>query len=498
MPDLRAPRVVAVRGEDLGAACRSLDVLLLFVPAAAARDTLGTLPHGALLRERLSRAERSAGAHFCAPLPTARGTLAVIGLVPQSAATFELLSLAGAMMQAAATVEPATLGVATRGLGEGAARALDAGLSAALASAFRPPAFRSKRRRVATLSTVVALDPAGVDLPRLRATAAGNNLARWLTLLPPDRLTPGAYRRIATALARRAGLAVRFYGERELERLGAGAFLAVTRGAASRDGGILRISYRPSRARGLAPAALVGKGICFDTGGTNLKSHGSMLDMHTDMAGSAVVLATVLALAQLRFRRPLEAWLALAENRIGPRAYVPQEVVTALDGTTVQVVHTDAEGRMVLADTLALASRTRPAAVVDCATLTGACVSALTERYSGAFTNRPAWRTAIERAGAASGERVWCLPMDEDFDHELESKIADVIQCPSDSKGDHIYAARFLSRFVGKGIPWLHLDLSSATRRGGLAHVPTEVTGFGVRFLTTLLSDDNLPPLEPA
>lgn len=149
---------------------------------------------------------------------------------------------------------------------------------------------------------------------------------------------------------------------------------------------------------------------------------------------------------------------------------------------------------MVLADTLALASRGKPAAIIDFATLTGACVSALTDRYSGAFTNRPDWQQAVSRAGSASGERVWCMPMDEDFDHELESKVADVVQCPVDGKGDHIYAARFLGRFVAKGIPWLHVDLAAATRTGGLAHVPGDITGFGVRFAIALLLDQKLPP----
>ena len=148
---------------------------------------------------------------------------------------------------------------------------------------------------------------------------------------------------------------------------------------------------------------------------------------------------------------------------------------------------------MLLADTLALAARARPALLVDFATLTGACVNALTDRYSGAFTNRPQLEAPLQAAGRASGERVWCMPMDEDFDTEIDSKVADVIQCPVDGKGDHIYAARFLGRFVGKGIPWLHVDLSAATREGGLAHVPTDITGFGVRFLAALLLDQRLP-----
>ena len=141
---------------------------------------------------------------------------------------------------------------------------------------------------------------------------------------------------------------------------------------------------------------------------------------------------------------------------------------------------------MVLADTLALAARTRPQLMIDFATLTGACVHALTERYSGVFTNRTALAEALLQAGRDSGERVWGFPLDEDFDHELESSVADVMQCAVEGKGDHILAARFLQRFVAER-PWVHLDLSSASRRGGLAHVSSEITGFGVRWALELL-----------
>jgi leucyl aminopeptidase len=172
---------------------------------------------------------------------------------------------------------------------------------------------------------------------------------------------------------------------------------------------------------------------------------------------------------------------------LGPNAYKPQDVVRAANGTTIQVIHTDAEGRMVLADALCLAAAKKPRAIIDYATLTGACINALTERYSGAFTNRPESRTQIESAGASSGERVWCFPMDSDFDTDLESSVADVLQCSADSKGDHILAARFLSRFVPNQIAWLHLDLAAGTRHGGLAHIATEITGFGVRYTLDLL-----------
>jgi leucyl aminopeptidase len=211
--------------------------------------------------------------------------------------------------------------------------------------------------------------------------------------------------------------------------------------------------------------------------------------MHGDMQGSAVAVGTMLAAARSGVRLDIDCWLALTENEIGPRAYRPQEVVRAMNGVTIQVVHSDAEGRMVLADTLALASRQKPRLLLDFATLTGACVNALTDRYSGAFTNRPALEPALQRVGRESGERVWCFPMDEDFDVELESTVADVMQCTQDSKGDHILAARFLGRFVGAGIPWVHVDLAAAEHKGGLAHVPTEFTGFGVRFAQHLLGD---------
>jgi leucyl aminopeptidase len=309
--------------------------------------------------------------------------------------------------------------------------------------------------------------------------------------LPPNTLDARGYRRILEVLARRLHLGFKFYGEKELKRRGAGAFLAVASGNAARDAGIVRLTYRPRGTRSRSTTApelsLVGKGICFDTGGTNLKPHKSMLDMHTDMQGSAVAVGSLYALHALGSRVAVDCWLAITENTIGPLAYKPQDVVRAHNGTTIQVIHTDAEGRMVLADTLSLAAERKPRAIIDYATLTGACIYALTERYSGAFTNRPGSRDLIEAAGAGSGERVWCFPMDADYDTDLESAVADVLQCATDGKGDHILAARFLNRFVPKEIAWLHLDLSAGSRHGGLGHIATEITGFGVRYTLELL-----------
>ena len=198
-------------------------------------------------------------------------------------------------------------------------------------------------------------------------------------------------------------------------------------------------------------------------------------------------MATLLALVELKAPIAVDAWLAITENHVGPNAYRPQEVVTASNGVTIQVIHTDAEGRMVLADTLALASQRQPRFMIDFATLTGAAVYSLTERMSGVLTNRPVLATKLVEAGRTSGERVWNFPSDPDYDSDLESKIADVLQCSVDGKGDHILATRFLSRFVPEEVAWAHVDLSSATRSGGLGHVNTDITGFGVRYALELI-----------
>jgi leucyl aminopeptidase len=207
------------------------------------------------------------------------------------------------------------------------------------------------------------------------------------------------------------------------------------------------------------------------------------------MQGSAVALGTLLALAALDAPFGVDAWLAISPNQIGPTSYKSQDVVHAANGTSIQVIHTDAEGRMVLADTLALASREKPELIVDYATLTGACVIALAERYSGVFTNRAAANRDLVNVGAQSGERVWPFPMDDDFDELLKSDVADIKQCSAETQGDHILAARFLQRFVPSEIPWVHVDLSAGQHKGGLAHVPSEITGFGVGFTLELLRE---------
>jgi leucyl aminopeptidase len=440
-------------------------------------------------------------------LANGRQTFAQLAYVKPGASSFERLTLAGKLLRELAPRKPSLMGLLIGSAVADAPLWYEALLTAAWTESFALPVFRSRRRDRWRLRTIELYAAPALDIDRIAASARAGNLVRALTSMPPNKLDARAYRRLLAELSHQHRLSLRWYSQAQLQRLGAGAFLAVARGNAARTAGIAQLRWRGrkfgSRRPGRSPdVALVGKGILFDTGGVNLKTHRSMLDMHTDMAGSAVAVACLVALAELRAPMDVDAWLAISENNIGPTAYRPQEVVRASNGTTIQVIHSDAEGRMVLADTLALTARTRPRLTIDYATLTGACVHALTERYSGVFTNRAQLADSLVAAGAASGERVWNFPLDDDFDSDLESPIADIMQCSADAKGDHILAARFLKRFIGDDNPWVHVDLSSATRRGGLAHVGTEITGFGVRFTLELLLagklHERLKSLHPA
>ena len=504
-PSLLAPPGVPKVAQAALGRTADLDAILVILPVAAAKGLLEGLPETQRWQELHARSTPRAATVRTTVLSNKRHTLAVLGYMGAEASIFERLSLAARMLKESAARGPEALGLLA--LGENPLASLEALLAASLAHAFHLPAYRAPapdERRLRSISLLGAAadrnNPAAkLDLPYALAAARGNNLVRWLTALPPNLLDARGYHDALSKLSAQHGIGMRWLDEPALRRAGAGAFLAVASGNEGRDAGIAHLSYRPARTRKVSrpDIALVGKGILFDTGGVNLKPHRSMLDMHTDMSGSAVALATLLALAELRVPLCVDAWLAITENQIGPKAYRPQEVVRAANGVTIQVIHTDAEGRMVLADTLALASRTQPRFMLDFATLTGAAVYSLTERMSAVLTNRPALAPKLVDAGRSSGERVWNFPLDADYDSDLESKVADVMQCAVEGKGDHILASRFLSRFVAEKIPWAHVDLSAATRTGGLGHINTEITGFGVRYaLELILRQDILAAVE--
>jgi leucyl aminopeptidase len=340
---------------------------------------------------------------------------------------------------------------------------------------------RKSKQEARLLSAIALLGWDEADgFAELRARVAGNTLARQLTMLPPNELTPAIYREKLKSMAQEHGWQHEEYDMNRLRELGAGAFVAVAQGSMPQDAAIVHLAYRPEKAG--KRIALVGKGICFDTGGHNLKPAKYMNGMHEDMNGSAVALGILLAATQAGLPMAIDCWLAIAQNHIGPGAYKQNDVVTALNGTTIEIVHTDAEGRMVLADTLTLASRDKPQFIMDFATLTGSMISAVGNRYSGVLGNRVELLSQAVDAGAAAGERICAFPFDEDYEEDLDSSIADIKQCTLDSEADHVLAARFLARFIEGDVPWLHVDLSSANRKGGLGAVASDVSGFGVGF----------------
>lgn len=503
-PAERDTRITQTRAALSERLLRSHAATIVLCDRERAPATLNELPFSSLLQRLYDDARRRGPVNMLSTRVTADAVPLVVAFVKSTASAFEQLTVAARAWKELSAVAPRRVLFATCGMDAAQTdKMLEAMAAAALAGTAPMPTLKSKPARPAVLEAITLIrQGATLDLQRSLAVDRGNHLARWLTALPPNVLDSASYRRTLSTLAKRHRWGFTFFNEAALKRLGAGAFLAVARANAHREAGIVRLRYRaPDRASGrrgnITRLALVGKGICFDTGGINLKSHKSMYQMHEDMQGSAVALGTLLALSELKAPYDIDCWLAITENETGARAYRPQEVVKAANGVTIQVAHSDAEGRMALADTLALAARDKPSLIIDYATLTGSCVTALTERYSGVFTNRPEWHAPLELAGRDSGERVWPFPMDEDFDGDLDSPIADILQCTPDSKGDHILAARFLNRFVPAQTPWIHIDLAASNRSGGLAHIPTDFTGFGVRYTAHLLLEQDLLGAQP-
>lgn len=326
--------------------------------------------------------------------------------------------------------------------------------------------------------------PVGEKFVLEQALISANYLCRSLTAMPGNQLTPAIYQLKISKLAKRHAWNMEVYDQKKLKNMGAGAFLAVAQGSADKDAVVIHLRRHVAQAK--QTVALVGKGICFDTGGHQIKPAKYMQGMHEDMAGSAVALSILQAVTELTLPVNIDVWLAIAQNHIGPNAYKPGDVVHALNGTSIEMVHTDAEGRLVLADTLSLAAQNKPDVMVDFATLTGSMITALGNRYSGVLGNNPDLLMQALAAGVISGERLCAFPMDDDYAPALDSKVADIKQCLLEGDADHILAACFLKRFVAD-TPWLHMDLSASNRPDGLGAVSTDVTGFGVAWGVTWL-----------
>ena len=485
-------RVSQIPGTPGAHTIAGFDHLLLILPENIPAGLWRKIPQGSKVQALMRRKVQDKQPAISTRINNKRQTALHVGTLKTGVSAFEALTFGRKMVAAALSEKAGSVGIWVLGFDTETQESIVARvIAAALAAAYSMPTFKTDPQPARIRNIKVIGLERRLDLTRVLAEAEGNNLARGLTALPANKLDAASYVRILRELSKEEGWQFRKYGVRELQKMGAGAFLAVAQGNADDSAAIVRLRYRPHATRARPILTLVGKGIIFDTGGTNLKPFASMLDMHIDMGGSAVAVASLLTLTRMRRPEAVDCWLAITENRTGPTAYKSQDVVTALNGKTIQTIHTDAEGRMALADTLVLACQDKPDLIIDYATLTGACLTAITDRYSGVFTNRPHWHPILKRSGHDSGERVWPFPIGPEFMEELKSETADLSQCSPNGGGDHILAASFLNEFVDEKIPWVHVDLSSCQRKGGLAHVPTELNGFGVRFTMDLLLDKN-------
>ena len=492
-PDLRDIRIYQKPGRIDAGAVAACDQLLVILPERPSKADFAKLPQGAKLQAVRRKHTADSVPALTTRLANKKQTFVAGGTLAANSTTFEQLSLARKLVAAATNERAGSLGICAIGFDDEATQRIVANvLAAALAAAFTMPAFKKEAQPERIRSIRLLGLGERMDTLRIEAEARGNNLARWLTALPPNFLDAVSYAELVASLAKEHGWQYKRFGTRELSSLNCGAFLAVAQGNDDDSAGIVRLRYRPGKKSATADLSLVGKGIMFDTGGINLKPFEYMLDMHGDMQGSAVALGTFLAISGMQLPIAVDCWLAITENRIGPKAYKSQDVITAANGKTIQTVHTDAEGRMALADTLVLASREKPGIIVDYATLTGSCIRALTTRYSGVFTNREQLHGDLVDVGERSGERVWPFPIGKEFMEDLKSETADFLQCSVKGVGDHILAASFLAEFVENDVPWVHMDLAAGENRRGLGHIASRFTGFGVRYTMSAILDKDL------
>ncbi|RMW99718.1 leucyl aminopeptidase [Allofranklinella schreckenbergeri] len=300
---------------------------------------------------------------------------------------------------------------------------------------------------------------------RAQGITAGIALARQLGNLPANHATPEHLAHTARELAQAPQITAKIHGLREIERLKMGAFLSVARGSAQPPQ-FIELHYQGA-AKNQPPVVLVGKGVTFDTGGISLKPAASMDEMKFDMCGAASVLGVFQALAQLQPRINVVGLIPATENMPGGKATKPGDVVTSLSGQTIEILNTDAEGRLILCDALSYADRFKPRAVVDIATLTGACVIALGKLRSGLYANDDALAQALLEAGEQTQDRAWRMPLDDDYASGLKSHFADMANVAGREAGS-VTAAKFLQKFTGDW-PWAHLDIAGAAWKSGNA-----------------------------
>lgn len=332
--------------------------------------------------------------------------------------------------------------------------------------------------------TVVGADEKAFEQAVIVAESV--NLARDLVNTPSNFLYPESYAAVMGEVASAAGLDIEVLDDKALEDQGFGGILSVGRGSA-RTPRLVHLTWAPSGAT--KKVALVGKGITFDTGGISLKPGSGMEDMISDMGGSAAQLGVIAAAARLELQVRIDAWLPLAENMPSGTATRPGDVITHYGGITSEVINTDAEGRLVLADAIARACENNPDYLIETATLTGAQLVALGNRTSGVMGSDDL-RDLIAETGRAVGEQAWAMPLLEEQEDELKSPIADIRNTHNARTGGMLFAGLYLSRFVPENVEWAHIDIAGPAWNGGGAwgYTPKRATGAPVRTILEALN----------
>jgi len=311
-------------------------------------------------------------------------------------------------------------------------------------------------------------------------------LARDLVSEPPNELNPKNYTEEIKKL-NKLGLKIEVFGEKDLKKMGMNSLLGVGKGSAN-ETFLVTIKWNGKKEKG-KPLCFVGKGVCFDTGGISLKPARFMEEMKYDMGGSAVVVGLMKTLALRKAKVNAVGIVGLVENMPGSSAQRPGDIVKSYSGKTIEVLNTDAEGRLVLADALAYAEKEfKPKFIIDLATLTGAIIIALGEEYAGLFSNDDKLSEQLFKIGNTINEKVWRLPLHKNYDKLMNSKYADVQNINYAGGAGSITAAQFLQRFVSKDIPWVHLDIAGMAFSKKAASINSGgATGFGVRLLNDLV-----------
>ncbi|MGH9319300.1 MAG: leucyl aminopeptidase, partial [Vicinamibacteria bacterium] len=323
-------------------------------------------------------------------------------------------------------------------------------------------------------------------LDRGERIARAVNYTRELGNTPPNEMTPARLGEHALELAEEHGMECEVLDREALEEMKMGGILGVGSGSVN-EPRLIVLRFRGGR-KSAPPTAIVGKAVTFDTGGISIKPSARMEDMKYDKMGGCAVLGVLKAAALLKLRKNLIGVVPAAENMPSGTAYRPGDILRSYSGKTIEIINTDAEGRLILADALAWAVEQKPREIIDLATLTGACVVALADTASGAFGSDELVERMVE-AGNRTGDRAWPLPVYQEFGDKMKSEVADIKNASGDSWGGASNAAAFLKFFVGDGVPWVHLDIAgTAWVNKHKAYHPLGATGSGVRLVTDYLS----------